>query len=463
MAAYKEPGVYLRPVETVFATPAAIGMYPCIIGCGARKFSVKSVAITRGEDSASDPLTEYPSTSSIVKIANYDGGPSAYTANTDYELTAQAGDTPAMVTWLSGSGTKQPTAGSTYYVDLIYDVTSTSDVYDLTLVSSLAELHAKYGQNIRDAETNTPVNKLVAAAELVLRNNNEAYPVFIQQVKAQAETPTTAEFEEALAKTEFDERVWRIVPTDISTDIINAIASSIARCSSYEERKERTAFVSYNGTASDFTDVMIKTGALAHDLANKRMCVFYPDTVTMTLVDGNDYTMSAQMIGAALAGREQTFVASRSRTRMALTGIKALNGVKMTRAQMNQLAAKGVLIVTQEDEGANVVVRHQLTTDMTGVQTRELSIICISDYCAKTFRASCESYIGVYNITPETISMIDGTLKIVISTLSGNNIIINGSVTSVVQSTESPDTVLATVRVSVPYPCNYIDITMYLD
>jgi hypothetical protein len=136
----------------------------------------------------------------------------------------------------------------------------------------------------------------------------------------------------------------------------------------------------------------------------------------------------------------------------------------MNRKQMNMLAEKGVMILTQPGgPGTPIIVRHQLTTDMTSVQTKEDSIVMIGDYVSKYLRNVCEQYIGKYNITGETIARIQAALDSALYLLKKEQTITQGSVTSMAQDEANPDTLLISIRITPPYPCNYIDITLFLD
>lgn len=147
---------------------------------------------------------------------------------------------------------------------------------------------------------------------------------------------------------------------------------------------------------------------------------------------------------------------------MQIAGFYELKGVKMKYSEMNALAPMGVTILTQEVIGSDFVVRHGMTTDYTSTETREISLGAIADYCAKSLRESVDMYIGKYNIDNELLTMVKGTMESRLSAIAKAGIIISGSVLTIVQDSEHQDTIAVAVRVYVPYPCNYIDIIMYL-
>ena len=163
---------------------------------------------------------------------------------------------------------------------------------------------------------------------------------------------------------------------------------------------------------------------------------------------------------AGYAGAENTLKPQDSRTRMKITGFFELQGIKLKRTEMNSLATYGVTILTQITRGTDIIVRHGLTTDMSSVQTRETSIQDIVDYCSKEYRAACELYIGKYNITADLIQRISGTLNSVTATLKTDGIILGATIMNLAQDFDNPDSLIISMKINVPYPCNYIIITM---
>jgi len=459
---YREPGVYLSVVNSASGTSSGVQMLPCIIGPGPKLIQYTDT-IVRG--STTRDILSNTTPTVISKIASYSGGPAAFVLTTDYTLTYDSVDaTIGYVTWVVGNG---PAIGDSYYVT--YICSPPSSQYDLNVFYSKEAVITAYGDDIRTLEVNTPVNYLSMAGQLAF--DNGATSVMMCQVKCTAEVPTKTEFQVGLDKMALNENVWRIVPAVISEDIEAAVAQHVTTCSSYEERKERTAFFTVPYTASRLaptaytgtTGVLTVVGGYAAAISDKRKTICYPDTATRTFSDGVVRTVGGEMIMAAIAGAESAQSLAKSRTRMTITGFLKLGGVSMKRVQMNDLANCGVTILTQAISGGDITIRHGITTDVSTTQTRELSIMAISDYCAKSFRNCCEMYIGKYAITNEVLAMVKGTIESKISTLVKASVLISGTVSSIVQDSDDEDTIAATVVVYVPYPCNYIDITMYLN
>lgn len=452
---YREPGAYLTVQNAARGIQfTGIEMFPLIIGSGATKLK-KVVQMTRGATSA-DTLP-FTSVASISKISITLEGPAYYAVTTDYTFVPDSNT----ITWVAEHG---PSAGAIYYVTLVHHVEDSQ--YGINLCTSANEVTAIYGPDYQEAESGTPLSKISAAAQLALSNGAPA--VYCLQVEAAGSEPTGAEYAAALAAyAAVTPAIWRVIPVDVSDEINTAVINHVNATSTWEERMERTGLlgVEYTTYPTAFTGVggvLNLVGTATTAIKSNRISVCYPDRGTLLCSDGTERSVDSQMIWAAFSGAEQLSAMSRGRTRMQITGIKLLGGVTMTRSQMNQLAEKGVMILTQAASGQPFVVRHQLTTDYTSLQTREMSLIAIQDYASKFFRNLVEQYIGRYTVNPELLNMVTAALKSGITQLQRDTIIISGEIRSLYQDEANPDTIIVNLAIAPPYPFNYIDITLYV-
>jgi hypothetical protein len=107
-----------------------------------------------------------------------------------------------------------------------------------------------------------------------------------------------------------------------------------------------------------------------------------------------------------------------------------------------------------------VVTRHQVSTDVTTVAKRELSVTNSLDYTAKFMRKALKPYIGKYTINPNFTKLVNTVLVGIGLFLTRQGIINDLQVVSVVQDSISPDTLQVEVNVLVKYPVNYIKIKL---
>jgi hypothetical protein len=109
-----------------------------------------------------------------------------------------------------------------------------------------------------------------------------------------------------------------------------------------------------------------------------------------------------------------------------------------------------------------VTCRHQLSTNITTIETRELSITKVVDFCAKFLRTGLRNFIGTFNITQPFLDTLSTAIQGMLGFLGENNIILGGELNNLIQSQEEPDVVLVDVTLDVPYPCNYIRLTLVI-
>jgi len=466
--AYREPGVYLEVQNTARTgplIPGEVSMIPLVIGTGASKLR-ETVAIVRAESGDTD-IFPFTSVASIAYIGSSKRGiisewipfeegadPDPDTGN--YTFVADSNE----ITWNSGG----PEAGSTYYVTLVYNVEDSQ--FEPKLCRTIADVTSLFGPEVQENESGYPLSPVSLGARIVLEQG--APTVYVLQVNYDGEV-TVADYIAAIeTHARFIKDMWRVVIMDNTKDIQDAVIAHITEMSSVEERMERCAILGKAYTDLDpegtvFSDVLTKVGGLSEFIYNRRVSVMYPDKATRLLGDGTLRELDAPYLACAIAGAQWANPPQRSLTRVTLNGFNELKGVKMIRTQMNQLAEKGVMILTQENSTSPITIRHQLSTDMSTLQFKENSILAIEDYCAKLLRNACEVYIGRYNITPELISMVKGTLDSTMDTLKSRGVIVDGRIDLIMQDENNPDTIIVSLSVLPPYPCNYIEITLILE
>jgi hypothetical protein len=110
--------------------------------------------------------------------------------------------------------------------------------------------------------------------------------------------------------------------------------------------------------------------------------------------------------------------------------------------------------------GGTVSCRHQLSTDMTSVERREMNITKSVDFTAKYIRNTVAGYIGRSLITPSFLTILGNIIAGLGLTLVKEGRLNGFKVTSVTQDTVSKDTVLVSIEIQPKYPVNYIKIDL---
>lgn len=131
-------------------------------------------------------------------------------------------------------------------------------------------------------------------------------------------------------------------------------------------------------------------------------------------------------------------------------------------ANLNTIAEGGTFIVVQDSPNSPIYIRHQLSTDVTTIERKELSITKQVDYAAKYMRKTLVKYTGKYNITPNFIKLVKANLSGVGADLVRNGQVAAVEIVTVYQDEISPDTVRAEVILTVKYPANYIKVRLII-
>jgi len=200
---------------------------------------------------------------------------------------------------------------------------------------------------------------------------------------------------------------------------------------------------------------------VASTYGDRRVYYVFPDTYIATL-GGPDLQLDGYYMCSAITGMVGQLPPQQGHTNYPITGFTGVQGSNDTfsEPQLDTIAGGGVYTIIQEFDGAPLICRHQLSTDLTSIETRELSITKVVDYAAKMYRTACKPFIGRYNITQTLLdtlgTVIDGTSGFCVE----NGVLIAATTNNLVQDTTQPDRILIDITLEVPYPCNYIRITL---
>jgi hypothetical protein len=129
-----------------------------------------------------------------------------------------------------------------------------------------------------------------------------------------------------------------------------------------------------------------------------------------------------------------------------------------TEAQLNTVASGGNYIMT--NVGGVISCRHQLSTDMSSIEMREMNITKSLDFTAKFIRNMLVGFIGRKLITPAFLKVLGTIIAGLGLTLVKEGRLNGFKVTGVMQDVVNPDTVLVSIEVQPKYPVNYIKIDL---
>ena len=203
--------------------------------------------------------------------------------------------------------------------------------------------------------------------------------------------------------------------------------------------------------------------AYSSGLGTRRMVQVLAPQVTVT-VGGSQQLVSGAFACAAFAGQIGGIDVQKPHTNLTLTGLDAVKntGDRYSTSELDTIAGGGTTILVQDLPSGPVIVRHQLTTDVSTIEYRELSITKVLDYLSKFFRNTLKPFIGQFNITGGYMDTMGTLIEGQRSALIARGTISNLTINSLIQSTTQPDTVEIDLSVAVYYPANYIRVKLII-
>lgn len=227
------------------------------------------------------------------------------------------------------------------------------------------------------------------------------------------------------------------------------------------------------GTASKFeiwrtlkpSEIAEQIGDVASSFASRRVYHVFPGALPSGGVDVAGYYLCA-----AIAGVIGSVVPQQGLTNVEILGFDNVDTVvdRFSRTHLDNMANKGVWIVTQDLSSSQLYTRMQLSTLVTDLNTRELSLVKNIDSVSYYFLGKLKPYIGRANVTPTSIEVIRTQLEGGIAYLrsAGFNPLIGGQVlegtrvTKLQQHPQLKDRIECIIEVVAPYPLNNIELTL---
>lgn len=277
-------------------------------------------------------------------------------------------------------------------------------------------------------------------------------------------------------------------------DVVKVLASAAANAAVIEERRIFTVDAAnkrctvignfssdYSGNAQIFRidsfpftkmEQAEEWRDYAKSLADSRVVVVRPDAVEVTYTDttqgapkDNDIIVPGYYLAAVFAGLCASLSPQQPMTNVPLPGINRVydSNTYFTPDQLNTIAEGGNAIFVQDNVEGAPYCRHQLTSDMTSILTREFSIVKNVDFASKFVRRSLRPYIGNKNITEEYLTQLRGICESLIRALVQAESMLQGSsLEKLYQNPDEPDSVIVEIGLKVPYPANKIYVTLFI-
>ncbi len=226
----------------------------------------------------------------------------------------------------------------------------------------------------------------------------------------------------------------------------------------------------------DKTKQVTEMVTVAQSFSSRRLVLAYPDEVDVSgLVDGSlerttpttPAVAAAQegyYLSCAIGGQTAGQPPQQGFTNLGINGIDRIykSNEYFNEEQLSDLSNGGVYVFAQDNPSALPYSIHELTTDVTALETGEYMITKDFDFVAWTFLDTMWPFIGTWNITNETMGFIRQAIAQVIANMKGRYVrkigapIIDATITDVSVSEYSKDRIDAWIEVDLPMVLNTI-------
>lgn len=214
--------------------------------------------------------------------------------------------------------------------------------------------------------------------------------------------------------------------------------------------------------ADDVADVSTNFG-------NKRVVHVQPDLCGVE-VDGVVKYLPGYYLCAALSGMISGFPVQQGFTNVGVAGISDLkhSNFYFSRADLNTMAAAGTFLFVQATQGGIPYVRHELTTDISVLEYRELLKVKNWDYLSYFFYDKITPFIGSWNITKDTLNTIRQTLIASSELLLSKKLpkigapLISYNIAKLEQDAVNKDTINCEMKIEIVSPNNYTNLYLII-
>lgn len=228
--------------------------------------------------------------------------------------------------------------------------------------------------------------------------------------------------------------------------------------------------IGFFGLPVDYSESALPITAFTSSLDSERIVVAYPEVLqAYNSLTRQSFSVSACYLAVALGAMLSALPVNTGLTGQSVPGFAGLTAAEvqaMTPAFMNSAAAAGACVVYQGRQG-NLVVRHGLTTNMSALNFREISMVRQADALLVSLQSGLENsgLIGT-PITANTVATVQGAIVSILQQDILQDVIVSYTNLVVAQNTVvggDPTIISASFSYAPAVPLNYIEVTFSID
>lgn len=482
--AYNPPGVYVQdqttPIVTSTGVPAA---YACIVGpaLGYQTSSetvliyASEVAVLAHRGAFTEAAAGPPVVSAPV-VTKLDG--TVLTEDTDYTFAVDTSGLSGNVVSISRVSSSTNVADGDA-VTVVYEYAE-DNYYQPQVFTDYQTLANTYGVPMVGATQTDPnasqvVSPLSMGAKIAFENGAGT---LICLATNPADGNLREQFVAAYNKLAANYSANLIVPVFPDDLVVGSGAVATAVTGYAQDLKNHCVQASNNGygrigffgTPRNYEESTQPMDVFAETLGSKRIVLAYPTTLQVFNGSTNQTAdVAGCYLAAAMAGLLSALPTNTGLTNQRISSFSGLNSAiaqKMTTLFKNTLSSNGVA-VAELNQISLLRVRHGVTTDMSALTTREISMIRIADALYEQVQLGMENagLIG-QPIDGEMVMRVKGALQSILEASVLNETIVSYTGLSAQQQIPpngDPSVIACSFSYQPAIPLNYITVSFQID
>jgi hypothetical protein len=205
--------------------------------------------------------------------------------------------------------------------------------------------------------------------------------------------------------------------------------------------------------------------AVAQSFNSKRTILVWPDKCDVAGVTGGT-RQPGFYLAAAVGGMTAGLPSQQGFTNLGIAGVSQIydSNTYFTDTQLTDLSNGGWYVFAQQTPSSLPFTIHQLTTDPSTLESGEYSVVKNFDFVSLFFVDILEDFLGQYNVTVETLTLLQGALNTGGDLLKLRTIAKIGApltsfaISDIGISPTSGDRVITHLAVGLPKPLNVIEL-----
>jgi hypothetical protein len=209
--------------------------------------------------------------------------------------------------------------------------------------------------------------------------------------------------------------------------------------------------------------------AVSSGFNEKRMWHVQPDTVGVS-VNGVTKFLPGYYLCCGLGGMGAGFPVQQGFTNIGVAGITDLkySNYYFSKADLNTIAGAGTCVFAQTTQGGIPYVRHEVTTDMSVLEYREMLVVKNWDFLSYFYYDKLQSFVGSWNITPDTMNTVRQSITASSEVVKAKKLpkigspLLDYKIVSLGQNAYNKDNLDVQMQVALVYPLNYLNLYLII-